>query len=440
MKKITKIIKIILTVFFIVICSVFLKKQYYNNYNINIKDNHIKWNIVYKGLKYATDFCTDSYGNYYISYPNRIQYIDKNGKSYDVIKDNNLNIMSIDYYKNYVFYSSKNSIYRYNINSKESKEIISNIPNFGDYKNVIVKVNDNNLFISIGSVTNSGVVGKDNTWLEEYAYGHDIPPKDVVLNGINYDKGKTGGFSTYKTKSIKGQVIPGHFLGNSSVICYSLQQNTFNTFAWGIRNVTDFDFNSKKQLIASIGGMEDRGARPVKGDSDYIYFIEKGVWYGWPDFSGGDPVNSPRFKGKNDTVISFMLKSHPNNNPPAPLYRHSRCSSINKLAIDKSGKIGKKDSIYFYDVYENSIYEFNECGIIKKILSFDNKSKIESMMFVDGKLIALDSNTGYLIAMSNNILKNTKNIRFSLRYIVLVILLIFIVVILMLRFITKSKQ
>ena len=41
--------------------------------------------------------------------------------------------------------------------------------------------------------------------------------------------------------------------------------------------------------------MLDTTVRGIKNDRDYIYEINGDRWYGWPDYSGGDPITSPRF-------------------------------------------------------------------------------------------------------------------------------------------------
>lgn len=77
------------------------------------------------------------------------------------------------------------------------------------------------------------------------------------------------------------------FPGNASLIKLTLSNNNIETFAWGLRNINGMNVNSEGKIFAVVGGMEDRGLRPVKGDYDYIYEIQEGKWYGWPDYSGG---------------------------------------------------------------------------------------------------------------------------------------------------------
>ncbi|AKA68455.1 membrane protein [Clostridium scatologenes] len=425
-----KFFKILLLFFCMIFIIIIIKKHYYNDYsaknlNMNVKD--LKYNIKYKGLKSSVDFTMDNDGNYYIAYKDKIQIIKDNGKSYYLFKNSNLNICSIEYFNNKLYFSSDTKIYCYDIKNNKTSEIVKDIPNYGDYKNSIIKVRGNYLYISVGSATNSGVVGEDNKWIKENPYSHDISPKDITLKGINFGKFKTGAYQSCKTKSIKGQIIPEHFPGNSSILIYNLNTGNMETMAWGIRNVTGMDFTSEGKLIAAIGGMEDRGVRPVKGDTDYIYEIRKNTWYGWPDYSGGDPVTSPKFRGKANSMIQFILENHPTTNPPAPLYQHKTLSSIKSLVVDNNGVLSIKNAMYFYDITSKILYKFNGAGAVEEEAKF-NRGDASSLKFYEKSLLILDGKEGYLYSIEkgniNNVLKVNKSIYFYLLALVVVLIVI----------------
>lgn len=399
MKKVFFIVCIALGMIF----TVFHIENIYNkDYKIDIKATGKESSIILKGLKDSKDFAWDDMGGFYIAFSNRIQYVDNNGLSYDIINDNNLNIYSIEYYMNNIYYSSNNGIYLYNIKQKSTEKLIDNIPNYGDYKDVKIKIKNHMLYASIGSATNSGVVGKDNLWLGNNPFIYDMSPQSITLKGKNFGVNKTGAFTPYNTSNIKGQIVSGHFPGNSSIIIYNLKTKAAETYAYGIRNIKGMDFNSQGKLVATVGGMENRGLRPIIGDSDYIFYIEQGKWYGFPDYSGGDPIDSPRFSGKGNQKVNFILDKHPTTNPSAPIYQSKWVSSLTDVAVDKTGAIGMKDSIYFYDTKENSIYFFNKDSAGKVFTSFKNKANIVSMKFYDNKLTLLDSEDGILVSIANN--------------------------------------
>ncbi|SKA72857.1 Glucose / Sorbosone dehydrogenase [Clostridium sp. USBA 49] len=427
----------ILGIFFIMF---FIFKNFYKTYNIEIQDKNLAYNLKYKGIINANDFTFDENGNFYIAYMDRIQYIDKNGKSYDLIKDKSLNINSIEYNNKKLYFFSKDKVFCYDLDKKEKKILVDNLPNYGDYKDSIIKINGNEIFVSIGAATNSGVVGTDNVWIKENPFYCDISPKDITIKGRSFGNEKTGAFVPYKTKNQTGQIISGHFPGNASIIHYDLNNGYGETFAWGIRNVTGMDFNSEGKLIAAVGGMEDRGLRPVKGDVDYIYEIKKGLWYGWPDYSGGDPLTSPRFKGKNNTKINFILDNHPNTNPPAPIYQHKQLSSIKCLTIDSKGLIGEKDSIYFYDKTDNIIYKFLKSGNLQPIVNFKTNSNISSLKIFNNNILALDKNQGVLYEIYlNNINKNFIKLNKNVIYYLLTVITITIFILIW-KFIKISKK
>ncbi|MDP4178640.1 MAG: PQQ-dependent sugar dehydrogenase [Bacillota bacterium] len=383
----------------IITISLLLLKNYYNDNKVLTIDKKIKVNLKLKGFFGARDFTCDSNGNTYIAFKDRIQYIDTNGKSFDILYDKKLDIDSLEYYKNVLYFTSLNNLMSYDVNKKEQEILINTLPNFGDYRNSLIKILGDQIFVTIGAATNSGIVGLDNQWLKNNVFSHDFTPKDITLKGNNFGDEKTGAFTAYGTKNFSGQIVTAHVPGNASILIYNIKNKNYETYAYGIRNVKGLDFNSESKLIASVGGMENRGLRPVNGDSDYIYEIMKNVWYGWPDYSGGDPVTSPKFKGNNNSRLNFILENHPSTNPPAPIYQYKTLNSIGTLAVDKSGIIGEKDSIYFCDLNDNILYKLSKGRILIQEAFFGKQSKIVSGKFFGRELKLLDSNSGYIYSV-----------------------------------------
>ncbi|WP_368487557.1 hypothetical protein [Clostridium sp. BJN0013] len=414
MKKLLKFLSIIAVV---ILSGSMLKYYFYKTHSkikIEIKDVTLSCNLKYRGLKGAVDFVKDEKDNYYIAYKNRIQIIKSDGESYDILKDSNLNIYSLDYYKGNLYYSSGDKVYCYYIEKGRNSVLVSGMPNYGDYKDSLVRVKDGYIYISIGAATNSAVVGEDNVWVKNNLYAHDVAPVDITLKGINFGKEKRGAFQSYNTQSVQGQVIPKHFPGNASIIRYNLTQGSSETFAWGIRNVKGMDFTSEGKFICTLGGMENRGSRPVIGDTDYIYEIKKGVWYGWPDYSGGDPVTSPKFKSVKNSPLQFILAIHPNVDPPAPLYQHKTVGTMGPLAIDREGVLSQKNCIFFWDKSDSIIYSFRGIGSPMEKIKLNGKVEISSMRIFNKELLALDENKGYLYSINkgkiNEHIKSDKNI------------------------------
>ncbi|WP_102400519.1 hypothetical protein [Haloimpatiens massiliensis] len=423
-----KIVKWVIVIIVLAILSFNMNRYINNKIDIKFLEENFNCQLRFKGLKGARDFCISDKGEYYIAYKDKIQVVKSNGNSYYLFKDRDLNINSIALYNNKLYYSSKKAIYEYDLEKNKRKILIEKLPNFGDYSNSKIKIEGNNLYVSIGTATNSGIVGEDNDWLREQPYNCDISPKTCILKGKNFGDKKTGAFVPYGTSNVKGQIIPGHFPGNGSVLIYNLDTGTLENFAWGIRNIEGMEFNSEHKLIAIIGGMEDRGLRPVKGDVDYIYQIKKGMWYGWPDYSGGDPINSPRFKGKNGERIGFLLDKHPSTNPPAPLYQHETLNTLCDLTVDKNGLLGYKDAIYFFDAKEMKLYSLTKNLVLKEKALIEGSEKI-SLEFSEEGLNILDRKRGVLWIGSIGPEKVTENNKFLYFYLVILSLCIIGVII-----------
>jgi len=418
--------KIILLGGVVLALFIFLKNFYIDN-NIVVKDEKIGYSEKYKGLKGAVDIVSNNQGDFYIAYKDRIQLIDAKGKSYDILKNKTLNIKSLEYKDNILYYSSDTKVYSYNLAGKEEKVIINALPNLGDYKDSIIRIKGNELYVSIGAATNSGVVGRDNEWLKDNPYYCDISPKDITIKGRTYGNEKTGAFVPYMTKNASGQVISAHSPGNASIVQYNMENGNLETYAWGIRNAKGMAFNSEGKLIATIGGMEDRGLRPVKGDVDYIYEIKKGLWYGWPDYSGGDPLTSPRFKGVDNNKLNFILDNHPTTNPPAPIYQHKSLSSLGSMNVDTKGILGEKNCIYFYDTRDNTIYKLTNKGVLSEMLELKDASFVSSIKFNDNSMLMLDSAKGVLYSISKQNSSPIFSLSNDVMYYLIIIVLIGII-------------
>jgi hypothetical protein len=421
------------------ISIIFFTNKTNKQYNITCNDKDVKVELKYKGLENAVDFSKDEENNYYIAFKDKIVVIEENGKSYILLQNNEFNIGSLDYFNNNLYIATKDKVIAYNIKSKEQIECVSNIPNYGDYDKTLIKVRGEYLFITVGAATNSGIVGEDNMWLKDYPNHHDFTPKKITLQGINFGPSNTGAFVPNNTPNFKGQTIEGNKIGNSIVIIYNINTKAYETFAWGIRNINGLDFSSEGKLYAVVGGMENRGLRPVLNDSDYIYEIKKGIWHGFPDFSGGDPITSPRFADEKGNTNSFLLEKHPTNNPPAPIYQHDDASTLGTLCIDSEGTLGNKDKIYFYDKNNNKILSYTIKEVANNFIDLGEKSNIASMKMGNNQLIVLENNEGILYSVSFKNEDNTNYMRNNLYISLLVMTVTLIVSIMLLLFKKQSK-
>jgi glucose/arabinose dehydrogenase len=204
------------------------------------------------------------------------------------------------------------------------RDIVTGLPSSGDHQNNEMALGqDGKIYIGQGTVTNSAVVGLDNYyfgWLEKSPQAHDVPCKDVTLNGVNFEtenplkngeKTVTGAYLPYGTPSTEGQVIRGNPKCSGAIIRFDKDGTNVEAFAWGLRNPFGLAVDSKGQLWSTFHGADTRGSREIANDPDYLVKVEKDAWYGWPDYFDGQPVTSSQFDPAEADQPTFLLQEHP---------------------------------------------------------------------------------------------------------------------------------
>lgn len=250
----------------------------------------------------------------------------------------------------------------------EITTLIDSLPSLGDHHTNGPAVRNGYIYFGQGTATNSAVVGNDNYqfgWLKRYKDFYDIPCRDVTLAGRNYetdnvltenpdDKATTGVYSPYNTSTRKGQVIEGRLPCNGAIMRIPLEGGPLELVAWGLRNPFGLAHSPEGQLYVTDNGYDDRGSRPVWGTGDFLWEIEQGTWYGWPDYSGQDSLNKPNkeFKPPNKGVPEPVLAEHPNEPPePAAIFGvHSSSNGIDFSTNPSFGYEGKAFIAQFGDM------------------------------------------------------------------------------------------
>lgn len=231
--------------------------------------------------------------------------------------------------------------------------LIENLPSAGDHHTNGPAVGpDGKLYFGIGTATNSGVVGKDNYdfgWLKRNPDFHDIPCQDITLSGQNFEsevpltsapeKQSTGAYSPYGTSTSKGQVIKGSLPCTGSVMRIAPTGGQPELVAWGFRNPFGLAFSPGGQLYVTDNGYDERGSRPVWGVGDYLWQVQEGQWFGWPDHAGGLAFNGDRFKSSKSKAPEPLLASYPSK-PPRPAATLGVHSSSNGIDFSTSGTFG----------------------------------------------------------------------------------------------------
>jgi glucose/arabinose dehydrogenase len=186
------------------------------------------------------------------------------------------------------------------------------------------------LYFGQGTASNSGIIGEDNAkfgWLKRRPDFHDIPGQDITLSGQNFTtrnplkeggaKVKTGAFLPFGTPSRPNQVIKGRVPCSGAVMRIKPEGGNVELVAWGFRNPFGLAFHPDGKLYVTDNSYDDRGSRPVWGTPDVLWRVDKGIWYGWPDYAAGLPLNTKQFKAPFQDQPQFVLASHPNK-PPRP--------------------------------------------------------------------------------------------------------------------------
>lgn len=373
-----------------------LATSFFIFFNIKFNEDYISesynYEILSKKLEGAKSFDFYHNGEIYISQGDEIIKINKDNSKEEVLKKEGQNIGEVKISGEKLFFILDEKLMYYNLKTKEEKIILNNIPNYKNVEKNKLLIMDNNLFLTIDSATNAGILNEEDLSLNPNNQGEKYP--------INLEFNEKHTASLSEDKEVENEKkIENKVLSTASVL--KIDMNTFESelFAYGIKNILGIDYDCNKKIYITVGGIEESGARPLYGDVDYIYTLTN-TWYGWPDYSGGDPVNSPRFREQGKVKQGFLLKKHPNI-PPAPFYQNDEINSLGRLAIDKDGVLGTKDFIIIYDKNEESLISLNKSGEKKELMKIKN-SFLSDLKFYNNNFYFLDNKNGYLVEIKCN--------------------------------------
>jgi hypothetical protein len=249
--------------------------------------------------------------------------------------------------------------------SGEIRAIVDGMPSFGDHHTDAPIVQNGWIYFGQGTASNSGIVGEDNAkfgWLKRHPEFHDIPARNITLIGEAYktrDALSTNGskketwtraFASYGSDATT-PTIRGQLKASGAIYRVKPDGSDLQLVAWGFRNPFSLAFGPDGELYATDNGYDERGSRPIWGAPDLLWRVRLNTWYGWPDFSGDEPVSSGRFTKPFGKRPKPLLAKHPNI-PPAPVAKfpvHSSADGIDFSRQEKFGHVGQAFVALFGD-------------------------------------------------------------------------------------------
>lgn len=266
-------------------------------------------------------------------------------------------LTGINYHNGNIYVSHRGSVTAVS-RSGSKKDILSGLPSWGDHhNNQVVFGRDGKMYFGQGTATNSGVVGPDNAdWVKRYPFFHDYPGSTIKLSGRNFasedflsgaskDMALTGAYSPFGIPSEKGEAAKGITKASGSIMRADPDGSNLQLVAWGLRNPFRLKFDRFNRLFAANHGMDVRGSRPVYNSPDEFQLIIPGMWYGWPDYTGGMPVTLPAFKAEGKPQPGFLLARHPMV-PPRPFACFTSHAAIMGFDFDVKGRFGPTGDAY----------------------------------------------------------------------------------------------
>jgi glucose/arabinose dehydrogenase len=113
-------------------------------------------------------------------------------------------------------------------------------------------------------------------------------------------------------------------------------------FAWGFRNPIGLAVHQDGRVFCTDRGMENRGSRPIAGGRGYLWRVQEGGWYGWPDYEGALPVTEAHYKPENGPQPDFVIKNHPSLSA-RPIASFPLEAGISKFDFSRSPFFGNSD-------------------------------------------------------------------------------------------------
>lgn len=305
-----------------------------------------------------------SYG--FIAAPARVLRIGQDGRMEEMAMGFDAPIAGLAASETTLFVSHRATISAVDLETGIVDDLITGLPAEGDHFNENIAIGpDNRLYFTMGTATNSGVVGLDNYlfgWLKGSPMFREIPCRDLTLTGVNLvsanilteevtDTATTGAYLPFGETSTAGQVVQGQTLCTGAILSASLDGSDLRVYADGFRNPYGLAFAPDGTLYATENGPDIRGSRPIVGPDVLWEVIEEG-WYGFPDYFGGvlasDPSRIP--EGMEATRPLIMNPPELATTPFAELAAHSSSNGLDFSFSNTFAPIGTAFIAQFGDI------------------------------------------------------------------------------------------
>ncbi|MEX2264303.1 MAG: PQQ-dependent sugar dehydrogenase [Bryobacteraceae bacterium] len=328
--------------------------------------------MVMQDLVYPTSVEFDKAGNLYVAEggysfgaavtaPARIIRVTPNGRMKVVASELSGPVTDLLWGNDGLYISQRGKISLLDTAAGAVRDLITGLPSDGDYQNNQLALGpDGKIYFGQGTATNSGVVGLDNYqmgWLAKNPGVHDIPPQEIVLRNTEYqsidpltqpqtEMVSTGPFLPFaqNVKNAHSYKVKADVRANGTILRMNRDGSGLEVYAWGLRNPAGVLWAPDGKLYVTENGFDVRGSRPIANDTEDLYAIKEGGWYGWPDYAGGRPVTDPRFAPPRGAAPQFLMENH----PPVekPLLMFPPHAGIAKLDASPNDRFGRRGDLF----------------------------------------------------------------------------------------------
>jgi glucose/arabinose dehydrogenase len=207
--------------------------------------------------------------------------------------------------------------------------LITGLPALGNHPNTQLAFGpDGWIYFGLGLASNAGVVGLDNTWLEQRPEVHDIPCRDIVVAAAPFvspnpftpdpdDFAATSPYQPFGHVVPIGTRLPEQTKCNGAVFRFRPDdpEGTLQVFVWGFLSAFGVAATPDGAIWVLDDGPDAKGSRlavPYAPETLWRFVeADAGTWTGLPDYVAGIPVTDDRYAVPGDArPQEFIFANH----------------------------------------------------------------------------------------------------------------------------------